>query len=527
MIDHPFTVPELLERATELWPERNALERSDATMTYRELDAASDLMARRLAALGVGRADRVCVHLNTPFDEVTAVFAIARLGAVLVDIASLASLKQVLHAVEDSESRVVLVNPRNARKLSAMDRPDVLEHVLLAGSRRSDFGTELEEIEPVAGPVDARVTGADLAALMYTSGSTGRPKGVMLDHQMIVQGARSVSSYIGVTSDDVILGALTLSFDYGMNQLQSAVLMGATYVTLASAIPAEMAATIERHGVTGFAGVPPMWMQMVRHLRDHNLQLPSVRFVTNSGGVVPPDVLDWWPKVFPNARPFLMYGLTEGFRSSYVPPERYHDKIGSMGLAIPDVELFVVDDERGVICGPGEHGELVHRSASLMSRGYWKSPELTAERFRPSPALASLIGDEPVLYSGDTVYADEEGYLWFVTRRSSLIKSSSIRISPTEVEEIVHETGLVSDVVAYGYPDDELGEVVGIAITVENTDDFDPDALVTECKAQMAAYMLPRHVVVWPEPTFPRTGNGKVDRTKVAARAIETPSATD
>jgi acyl-CoA synthetase (AMP-forming)/AMP-acid ligase II len=205
-----------------------------------------------------------------------------------------------------------------------------------------------------------------------------------------------------------------------------------------------------------------------------------------------------------------MYGLTEAFRSTYLAPERFAAKMGSIGRAIPGAEVFVIRHGEGV-AGPGEQGELVHRGP-LVSQGYWNRPEATAEKIRPCPELFGLIGDEPVVYSGDIVRIDEDGDMWFVGRNDALIKTSGYRVSPDEVEDLVHRSGLAADVVAFGVPDEMLGQSVQVAVTLLGG--ATREALLAHCRAVMPAYMVPQRIHVWPKD-MPRTASGKLARPEV------------
>jgi acyl-CoA synthetase (AMP-forming)/AMP-acid ligase II len=243
-----------------------------------------------------------------------------------------------------------------------------------------------------------------------------------------------------------------------------------------------------------------------------------LRYVTNSGGKIPGTILEAMPRVLPGVQIYLMYGLTEAFRSTYLPPELFHRKAGSIGRAVPNVEVFVVDPTTGS-CGPGEVGELIHRG-SLVSRGYWGDPALTAERIRPNPHLAPLIGDEPVLHSGDLVRLDDEGYLWFVGRADGMIKCSGYRISPTEVEEVLYQSEVVEDAVAFGVPDELLGQAVHAVVALRPGRTADEAALRRFCEPRMPTYMVPARIRVW-DGALPRTANGKLDRPAVIRASLD------
>ena len=227
-----------------------------------------------------------------------------------------------------------------------------------------------------------RTIDTDVAAFFYTSGSTGRPKGVVLSHRNMVAGARSVSGYLGNTPDDRLLAVLSFSFDYGFSQLTTAFAVGASVVLLEYVLPQEVLLTLEREQVTGLAAVPPVWIQLA-DLRWPESVRRTLRYITNSGGAMPRATLARLREALPQTRVFLMYGLTEAFRSTYLPPEELDRRPDSIGKAIPDAEILVLRPD-GTRCDEDEPGELVHRGP-LVSLGYWKDPERTAERFRPVP----------------------------------------------------------------------------------------------------------------------------------------------
>jgi acyl-CoA synthetase (AMP-forming)/AMP-acid ligase II len=360
--------------------------------------------------------------------------------------------------------------------------------------------------EPGAQAPERRLLDTDLAAILYTSGSTGAPKGVMLTHANLLVGARSVARYTKQTPDDRLLSLLPFSFDYGLNQLLTVCLLGARLVIMPVAIPSAIVGTIVKEGVTGFAAVPPAWMQVVKYLDEVKTPLPSLRYVTNSGGKIPMPTLEAMTRVFPGVQVYLMYGLTEAFRSTFLDPEKFAAKKGSMGQGVPNVETFVVVHGRG-LAEPGETGELVHRG-SFISRGYWGRKEATEEKIRAVPELAHILGEEKVVWSGDLVRMDEDGDLWFVGRADGMIKSMGFRLSPTEVEEITYKSGLVSQAVAFGVDDELAGQVVELCVA--HSEPVDLAALDAHARANMPHYMIPKRVHVW-QGEMPRTASGKID----------------
>ncbi len=532
----PSSVAALIASAATEHGGRDAIVDGDRVWTWRTLARAVDRVAARLAALGVRPGDRVAIQVPRSIEEVVATLAVARAGGVFVDVAPPATVGQLRHIVEDAGAEVLFVGARRARELAAEGEPGLLDRmrhvIVVAGAGAGAPGltgpfidwTELVETRPDApAPPAPEEDPHATAALLYTSGSTGRPRGVEVTHGNLLAGARSVAGYLENEASDRILGLLPLSFDYGLSQLTTMALVGGTLVLQAVAMPGEILRTVRAQGVTGIAAVPTTWIALVRHLEAAGETLAGLRFVTSSGGAIPDGVLRAMPERLPGAAIHLMYGLTEAFRSTRLPPSLFAEKRGAIGRAVPDAEVFVVADGGRRLAAPGEVGELVHAGA-FVARGYWRRPAETAARFRPCPAVAAARGrDEPVVWSGDLVRADDDGILWFVGRRDEQLKVSGYRLSPTEVEEIVAASDTVLEVVAFGRPDEALGQSVGIAVVGARSgtaaEMFDREALLGYCRGRMPAYMRPTLVRVHHGP-FPRTGTGKVDRPAVIAWAL-------
>ena len=505
------TFHDLLAERLPQAAQRTALIERDERLTYEELARQSDALAGQLAELGVTSGDRVALHLKPYIPQAIASFAAARVGAVFVNIHYQWTTEQLLHVVGDSGARVLITDARVATALAEHTIPSTLEGTIVHGG-----GDHLPDTVPW-GAATAKLPAApgadsDLAAILYTSGSTGQPKGVMLSHANIIAGARSVATYLDNTADDRLLGVLPLCFDYGLNQLTTMMLCGGAVVAQTVGMASEIVKTIIEHDVTGFAGVPPIFVDVVRYLEAEPMPLESLRYVTNSGGAIPSAVLEKMPQVFGNADIVLMYGFTEAFRSTYLPADEFAKKMGSMGRDVPDARTFVIHPEVG-ICGPGQEGELVHQG-SFVSLGYWGRPEDTQKKFRPCPELAGELGEEVVAYSGDTVSIDDDGYYWFVERRDNMIKSSGFRISPSEVEEILYRHEAVGEAVAFGVKDDRVGQVVHVAVSLTTGHECTEAELLAYCRAHLPNYMLPREFVIWAE-SMPRTVSAKLDRPAI------------
>jgi acyl-CoA ligase (AMP-forming) (exosortase A-associated) len=334
----------------------------------------------------------------------------------------------------------------------------------------------------------------------------------VLSHRNIIVGAESVASYLDNRPSDVILAALPISFDAGFSQLTTAFASGAHVVLINYLLPADVVKTCARHGVTGLTCVPPLWIQLAERTWPPE-SVTSMRYFANTGGRMPRATLDSLRSIFPAAAPYLMYGLTEAFRSTYLDPAQVDKRPSSIGRAIPNAEILVVRPD-GSPCAPGEEGELIHRGA-LVALGYWNDPERTAERFRPVPGSPNWRQPELAVWSGDTVVTDEEDFLYFVGRRDDMIKTSGYRVSPTEIEEAAYDTGVVRDAVAIGVDDDRLGQRIVLVVTGTGGAPVDVDRLRDEMRQRLALYMVPATIVEHHD--IPRSPNGKFDRKSVAA----------
>ncbi|WP_410643403.1 acyl-CoA ligase (AMP-forming), exosortase A system-associated [Amycolatopsis sp. lyj-346] len=491
----PVRLDRLLARGADGDP---ALTHKDRTLTYGELADQVARVAHGLHRLGVRRGDRVAVYAEKRLETVVALFAAAAAGAVLVPLNPLFKSRHLAHVAADCTPKVVLTTAeRLATVREAVPGPTP---VVVFGEPAWDA---LTAAAPVAVPGAGAVIDHDPAAIMYTSGSTGGPKGVVLSHRNLLAGAASVAEYLGHTRDDVVLAALPLSFDAGFSQLTTAFAAGAHVVLVNYLLPKEIVRLCARHGVTGLTCVPPLWLQLVTQAWPAEATA-RLRYFANTGGRMPRATLTRLRELFPAAQPFLMYGLTEAFRSTYLDPAEADRRPGSIGKAIPNAEVLVLRPD-GSPCLPGEHGELVHRGA-LVALGYWNDPGRTAERFRPVPGPEGLVRPEIAVWSGDTVYRDEDGFLYFVGRTDEMIKTSGYRVSPAEVEEAAYATGLVGEAAAFGVPDPVLGHRIVLAVAPE----ADAEAVSRALAKELPAYMLPRRIEVLPK--LPRSVNGKFDR---------------
>jgi acyl-CoA ligase (AMP-forming) (exosortase A-associated) len=509
----PVLIHDVIFDTASRSPQRDALAYGDTRLDYAQLAARVRSAAGALLEAGVARGDRVAVYLEKRIENVAAMFGASLAGAVFVPVNPLLKAEQVAHILADCNVRVLVTSPERLAQLAGVlpGCPD-LATVFVTGAPRELPPRALSWEAAQADVTDAAIAArrgidADMAAILYTSGSTGKPKGVVLSHRNMVAGAESVAQYLAITPEDRVLSVLPLSFDYGLSQLTTAFLKGASVVLMNHLFARDIVKMVVAEGITGLAAVPPLWIQLAA------LEWPrpcTLRYLTNSGGAMPRTTVAALRAALPDAQLFLMYGLTEAFRSTYLPPSELDRRPDSMGRAIPNAEVMVVRPD-GKPCAPNEPGELVHRGA-LVSLGYWNDPAKTAERFKPAPGRnPALPVTEMAVWSGDTVRMDEEGYLYFIGRADDMIKVSGYRVSPTEVEETVHGTGLVAEAAAFGVPHPALGQAIVLLAVAREGGKLEPAALLKECQRHLPAYMVPAHVEI-AAAQFPRNPNGKIDR---------------
>jgi acyl-CoA ligase (AMP-forming) (exosortase A-associated) len=496
-------------------PGAEALVYGARRLDYAALAGTVRSAADALAALGLERGERVAVCMEKNVENVAAMFGAAAAGGVFVPVNPLLKPEQVAYILADCNVRVLVTSADRLRLLAPAlaQCPDLATVIAVNPS-----GAALPDVPGIgvlgwdsalAAPPGTKPRAGidtDMAAILYTSGSTGKPKGVVLSHRNLVAGATSVSTYLDNTAQDRILAVLPLSFDYGLSQLTTAFRVGATAVLLNHLLPRDVLKAVVAERITGLAAVPPLWLQLAP------LGWPAdctLRYWTNSGGAMQRPTLDSLRQALPNAQPYLMYGLTEAFRSTYLPPSELARRPDSMGKAIPNAEVLVLRPD-GSECDADEPGELVHRGA-LVSLGYWNDAAKTAERFKPytPPGGAGLTVPEWAVWSGDTVRRDAEGFLYFISRTDEMIKTSGYRVSPTEVEEVVYARGGVLEAAAIGAPHPALGQA--IVVIAQGASGTTAEALLAAVKPHLPAYMLPQRIVMT-DAALPRNPNGKIDR---------------
>jgi amino acid adenylation domain-containing protein len=522
-----YTVPDLLLRACEHHPRRIAVVDGERRLTYDTLLEEARAYGETLASLGVRCGDRVGMALPRSADAIAALFGITFAGAVAVPVGERVKHAQVSYTLMHARATAVVTDARHEQLLDDVSPGAVTRLVISEPGAESGVSTVRGRERPHSfrrgldrwpGSQHDREppVGKDLAMLMYTSGSTGRPKGIMITHENVTWGAAIVADYLQLTHEDKTVTALPFSFDYGLNQVMTMVHVGGCVVVERSSHPPALCRAIEHDGVTGLAGVPLLWHQLAdRRSPFFSSTLPSLRYVTNSGGALDPAVVARFRAEKPEVRVFLMYGFTEAFRSTYLDPAESGRRPTSIGRAIPNTNVLVLN-ERGEICAPGESGELVHRGPTVAA-GYWQDPAATARTFRSGSGIVGPDGHrqcadaEIVAYSGDIVRSDDEGFLYFVGRRDELFKSRGIRLNPEQIEIELRRCDAIEDAIVFTVSDEDSGTEPSIVAACVVSDTADPLVAVERfCRSELPAHMRPVRFVLVSE--LPATANGKPDR---------------
>lgn len=483
-------------------------------VTYRELEERSNALANTLVQRGVSRGDRVVVFADNTVETVVSFWAVLKANAIISIVNPLTKADKLQYLIDDCRPAALITDAHLHRVWLAPAHSKHLKSVIVSGKLDDEkwgripnamhWEDALAQGESNGAPAKRNID-VDLAAIIYTSGSTGDPKGVMLTHRNMLAAATSVSSYLQVQEDDVILGVLPLAFDYGLYQMIMACREGAQLVLERSfAFPAQILELMVDEGVTAFPGVPTIFAILGGLKTLHEYDFSKIRYVTNTAAALPVKHILMLQSLFPHARIYSMYGLTECKRCTFLPPEDLARKPTSVGIAIPNTELWIVD-EAGNRLGPDKVGQLVIRGATVM-KGYWEKPEATAKKLKPGP-----VPGEQVLYTGDYCKLDSEGYLYFVGRMDDIIKCRGEKVAPKEVEAVLFNITGVKEAAVIGVPDELLGQAVKAFVVLEPGAKLSEKDILRACQEKLENFMVPKYVALLPE--LPKTDTGKIKKT--------------
>lgn len=502
-------VHDFLRDSAKRHPDKTYLISAGREYTFGQIERDSDMLAVELQRCGVARGERVAVLMENSAELMVSVFGILKAGAVFVILNPTTKAKKLEYILNDCGVRALIAHPSLARVIEPV-LPETPTVKTVIWSEEPDAsapaGVSLPKVlaGPHTRPVDPGTIDNDLCTIIYTSGSTGNPKGVMLTHRNMTNTAWAISTYIGNVPEDIVVCVLPMSFDYGLYQAITGARIGFTVLIERSfAYPYDVLKRMAKYKVTGLPGVPTIFATMLQMLPAPDLDLSSLRYLTNTAAAFPPAHIRRLAQLFPQATIFSMYGLTECTRVSYLDPARLFDKINSVGKAMPNSETYIVD-EQGNRVAPGVVGELVIRGANVM-RGYWGKPEETAKRLRDGE-----IEGERVLYSGDLHYKDEEGFLYFVGRKDDIFKCKGEKVSPKEIENVLYEMEAIGEAAVVGVEDPIDGTAIKVFVVPRNGTPLTEAQVRQHCRAHLENYMVPKFVEI--VDTLPKTDSGKIRR---------------
>jgi len=522
----PTLVHDWLSRSAGRFPDKVALICGQHRWTYKALDQRTNHLASVLLDVGVRRQDRVVVLLDNSAETVISLYGILKAGGVFIILAGSVKGAKLRYILENSGANILITQTSKARVINdaLSDRPSNCKVIWVGPTKRipeefSKSSLSWDEIfsdftgKIANGEKDSelpRCVDIDLATLIYTSGSTGEPKGVMSTHHNMISAARSIIQYIGNIEEDIILDVLPLSFDYGLYQVIMAFMFGGTVVLEKSFLYLHrVLERIAQEKVTGFPIVPTI-VAMLLKLQDlKKYDFSTLRYMTNTGAALPVEHIRRLSSLFPRVTMISMFGLTECKRVCYLPPEELDQRPSSVGKAMPNCEVFVVDDDGNEVA-PGQTGELIIRGSNVM-QGYWRDPELTAKTYRNR-----RYPGERMLYSGDYFRKDEQGFLYFLGRKDDMIKSKGERISAKEVENNICGMEGVAEAAVIGLPDEILGQVIKAYVVPAPEAELTEKQVLKYCSANMETFMVPKYVEFI--DNLPKTPNGKIDKKQLKAK---------
>lgn len=491
-------------------PDRVALLHGQQSVTYaqwhrRSLEYASVYRSEH----GVREHDRVLLLMSPGLEMAAAVTGAWACGAIPVLMVHDERWPHVVHALETVSPRVIVTTVEDFESDEPLPVPMI---------RPGDAPHQCE-----VGVRHIRTVATDPASIVFTSGSTGKPKGATQSHGNLMAGCASVGGYLGLKPDDRILCCVPWAFDYGYGQLLSTIVLGVTQVLPEAPNPFTICAAIDAHQPTVLAGIPSLYTYLLQGLspfRESNIG--SIRLLMNTGGTIPRPVLNELLALCPDAQIFLNYGLTETYRTSFLDPSLVRQRPDSIGKPIPGVDIVIVRDD-GTLAEPGEEGEIVHRG-DFVFLGYWNNSEATAKALRPDPVLSPGTPGRPALFTGDYGVIDEDGFLYFRGRRDHQLKSMGVRVSPGEIEQMIHQSGLVREVAVFGMKHELLGDEIWAAVVAKDGVDDVKQAVLKHARETMSPYMQPRRFLI--KDVLPRTRNGKTDYPALRAEAEQQASSS-
>ena len=496
----------ILWDAADRAADRAVVRETNQIVTVAQLRARASAFAVTFTEHHVRPGARVAVFLERSADAIAAVFGAYAVGAIAVVINERYRPRQIEHILHHCDVATLITSramlDRQHRDLEFTGQYIDLDNVPAAATF-----TPVRRISP------------DPSQIIYTSGSTGLPKGVVFSNGALRAGISAVANYLGLRETDRVATLLPFSSVYGSNQVLTAVAAGASVIIERSPLANQIVTSLAAAGTTVMAAVPPLWIQLLSVPEFTNGALRGLRIAQNAGGHLPPEYVKRVRAALPDTQLFLQYGMTETFRGTYLPPDDVDAHPGSMGRAMPDTQILLLDENNQPVAD-GDIGEVVHRGPTI-ALGYWNDPEATSRTFRLNPLLPEgTPAAERVVFSGDMARRDADGYLYYVGRRDRVIKTMGFRVGPDEVADVLYASGEVAEVVIVGVPDPDRGQRIVAHIILRPEGKL--DRLKRFCRAELPEYAQPSEFVERTE--VPRLPSGKYDIEALVRGAQEASS---
>ena len=491
----PSNIRELLEVAHEKSPNKTALIENEKSLTYRELFKKVNQLANYFSQLDLEAGARVGIYSNKSSEQVIAILALLSTPYIIVPITRFLKPEQVEYIINDAGIECIISDKTKIKNIEAIN----FKGKVVTFEPLDDEMVSFKEIYKCFNSNFTTTIETDSSAIItYSFGSDGSQKGIMMSHKSLAEGARVVSNYLELKESDVISGLLSFNLDYGLNQIFCALQVQATLALHKFILPSDFFAHLLKDQVTVLAMMPVHIGKMFDedpHRLPTSKQLDHVRVITSSGGNITPKMVKKVDDYFKPAKFYSMHGLTEALRSTYLDPSQIHIRPTSIGKAIPEVEVYVINEE-GKECKANEVGELIHRGCCIY-QGYWNAEESTKERFKSISILEKVIEienpNEIVIATGDLLYHDEEGYLYLVGRMDDMIKTNGYRVSPKEIEDVVLcNIEEVTQCAVFGIPNEEIEEEIVLVYTAKNK--IPLNEINFELKKHLATYMVPTRI---------------------------------
>ncbi len=515
----PVLVHEFLTRSAARFPDKTAVVFNGRRITYKELDKKTTNLASSLKKIGIKRQDRIIIFTENPADSVVALYGVLKAGAVFIILNDAIKSEKLSYIINDSAAALIITSGKKYKVVNQALK-NINAHLKIALINNGDealvnqkidalkwddlINNFNEKIDDHSNPIDDNIIDCDLTTLLYTSGTTGEPKGVMTSHLNMLAVSKSIIKYLQNDSSDIVLNVLPLSFGYGLYQVIASIICGGTVILESSFMfPIKILQLIEKEKATGFPMVPTIFALLFNLKNIEKYDLSSLRYITNAGAALSAERILRLKNILPNTKIFSMYGLTECQRVSYLNPDEIEKRPNSVGKAIPNCEVFLIK-ENGDEAAAGEVGELVVRGSNVM-RGYWNAPELTNKTFRKGK-----LNGEILLYSGDLFKKDEEGYLYFVTRKDDIIKTKGEKVSPKEVEHVICSLEGIFDAAIIPVQDQILGNAIKAFVVKKPDSNLTDKDIFKFCFEKLEPFMVPKYIAFIDQ--LPKSINGKIDK---------------